>query len=48
MEGLTIAAGVDRIVDVTTTSVNVCPDLMHSVRIANSEKEPSTTLNSLY
>jgi len=48
MEGLIIAAGIDRIADMAKTRMNVCRDLMGSVRIAKREKEPSATLNSPY
>ncbi|MBD5770362.1 dicarboxylate/amino acid:cation symporter [Marinomonas sp. SM2066] len=39
MEGLAIVAGIDRILDMARTSVNVCGDLMVSTLIAKSENE---------
>lgn len=39
MEGLAIVAGIDRILDMARTSVNVCGDLMVSVLIGKSEGE---------
>jgi Na+/H+-dicarboxylate symporter len=39
IEGLAIVAGVDRILDMARTSVNVCGDLMVSVIVGKSEKE---------
>ncbi|WP_286239255.1 dicarboxylate/amino acid:cation symporter [Neptuniibacter halophilus] len=39
MEGLAIVAGIDRILDMARTSVNVCGDLMVSVLVAKSENE---------
>jgi len=39
MEGLAIIAGIDRILDMARTSVNVCGDLMVSVLISKSENE---------
>lgn len=39
MEGLAIVAGIDRILDMARTSVNVCGDLMVSTLIAKSEDE---------
>jgi len=39
MEGLAIVAGIDRILDMARTSVNVCGDLMVSVLISKSEKD---------
>jgi Na+/H+-dicarboxylate symporter len=39
MEGLAIIAGIDRILDMARTSVNVSGDLMVSVLIAKSENE---------
>jgi len=39
MEGLAIVAGIDRILDMARTSVNVCGDLMVSVLVARSEGE---------
>ncbi len=39
MEGLAIVAGIDRILDMARTTVNVCGDIMVSVLIAKSESE---------
>jgi len=39
MEGLAIVAGIDRILDMARTSVNVCGDLMVSTLVAKSEGE---------
>lgn len=39
MEGLAIVAGIDRILDMARTSVNVCGDLMVSTLIGKSENE---------
>lgn len=39
LEGLAIVAGIDRILDMARTSVNVCGDLMVSVLVGKSEKE---------
>ncbi len=39
LEGLAIVAGIDRILDMARTSVNVCGDLMVSVLISKNEKE---------
>ncbi|GAA3537976.1 dicarboxylate/amino acid:cation symporter [Zobellella aerophila] len=39
LEGLAIVAGIDRILDMARTSVNVCGDLMVSVLIGKSENE---------
>ncbi|MEO9276123.1 dicarboxylate/amino acid:cation symporter [Marinomonas sp. 5E14-1] len=39
MEGLAIVAGIDRILDMARTSVNVCGDLMVSALVAKSEGE---------
>ncbi len=39
IEGLAIVAGIDRILDMARTSVNVCGDLMVSVLIGRSENE---------
>ncbi len=39
MEGLAIVAGIDRILDMARTSVNVCGDLMVSILIGKSENE---------
>lgn len=39
LEGLAIVAGIDRILDMARTSVNVCGDLMVSVLVGKSENE---------
>ncbi|MDA9004140.1 dicarboxylate/amino acid:cation symporter [bacterium] len=39
LEGLAIVAGIDRILDMARTSVNVCGDLMVSVLVSKSEQE---------
>ncbi|WP_428773209.1 dicarboxylate/amino acid:cation symporter [Vibrio sp.] len=39
MEGLAIVAGIDRILDMARTSVNVCGDLMVTTLVAKSEGE---------
>ncbi len=39
MEGLAIIAGIDRILDMARTSVNVCGDLMVSILVSRSEGE---------
>ncbi|SEQ82226.1 Na+/H+-dicarboxylate symporter [Amphritea atlantica] len=39
IEGLAIVAGIDRILDMARTSVNVCGDLMVSILVAKSENE---------
>ncbi|WP_421866506.1 dicarboxylate/amino acid:cation symporter [Motiliproteus sp.] len=39
MEGLAIVAGIDRILDMARTSVNVCGDLMVSILVGKSENE---------
>lgn len=39
MEGLAIIAGIDRILDMARTTVNVCGDLMVSVLVGKSENE---------
>ncbi len=44
MEGLAIVAGIDRILDMARTSVNVCGDLMVSVLVAKSENELDTSI----
>ncbi len=44
LEGLAIVAGIDRILDMARTSVNVCGDLMVSVLIGKSEKELDETV----
>lgn len=44
IEGLTIVAGIDRILDMARTSVNVCRDLMDSVLISKNEKELDETI----
>ncbi len=42
LEGLAIVAGIDRILDMARTSVNVCGDLMVSVIISKTEGELDT------
>ncbi|OZG71105.1 dicarboxylate/amino acid:cation symporter [Hahella sp. CCB-MM4] len=44
MEGLAIVAGIDRILDMARTTVNVCGDLMVSVLVAKSENELDETV----
>lgn len=44
IEGLAIVAGIDRILDMARTSVNVCGDMMVSVLIAKSEGELDETV----
>lgn len=44
MEGLAIIAGIDRILDMARTSVNVCGDLMVSILVGRSEKELDTAV----
>lgn len=39
IEGLAIVAGIDRILDMARTSVNVCGDLMVSILVGKSENE---------
>jgi Na+/H+-dicarboxylate symporter len=39
IEGLAIVAGIDRILDMARTTVNVCGDMMVTVLIAKSEGE---------
>ncbi|MDO3720813.1 dicarboxylate/amino acid:cation symporter [Marinobacter sp. chi1] len=39
MEGLAIVAGIDRILDMARTTVNVCGDMMVSVLVGKSENE---------
>lgn len=39
IEGLAIVAGIDRILDMARTTVNVCGDMMVSIIIGKSEKE---------
>ncbi|OEY65059.1 dicarboxylate/amino acid:cation symporter [Marinobacter sp. X15-166B] len=39
IEGLAIVAGIDRILDMARTTVNVCGDLMVTTLVAKSEKE---------
>ncbi|MFC3024019.1 dicarboxylate/amino acid:cation symporter [Vibrio zhugei] len=39
IEGLAIVAGIDRILDMARTTINVCGDMMVAVLIAKSEKE---------
>ncbi|KKC98895.1 MULTISPECIES: dicarboxylate/amino acid:cation symporter [Photobacterium] len=42
MEGLAIVAGIDRILDMARTTVNVCGDLMVAVLVGRSEDELDT------
>ncbi|WMC11622.1 dicarboxylate/amino acid:cation symporter [Oceanimonas pelagia] len=44
LEGLAIVAGIDRILDMARTTVNVCGDLMVSVLIGKSENELDETV----
>ena len=44
LEGLAIVAGVDRILDMARTTVNVCGDLMVSTVVAKSENELDSTI----
>lgn len=44
MEGLAIIAGIDRILDMARTTVNVCGDLMVSVLVGKSENELDETV----
>ena len=44
IEGLAIVAGIDRILDMARTSVNVCGDLMVSVLVGKSENELDETV----
>ena len=44
LEGLAIVAGVDRILDMARTTVNVCGDLMVSTVVAKSENELDRTI----
>lgn len=39
IEGLAIVAGIDRVLDMARTTVNVCGDIMVSLLIAKSEGE---------
>ncbi|MBF9000592.1 MULTISPECIES: dicarboxylate/amino acid:cation symporter [Vibrio] len=39
IEGLAIVAGIDRILDMARTTINICGDMMVAVVIAKSEKE---------
>jgi Na+/H+-dicarboxylate symporter len=39
IEGLAIVAGIDRILDMARTTINVCGDMMVAVLVARSEKE---------
>ena len=39
IEGLAIVAGIDRILDMARTTVNICGDMMVSVLVAKSEGE---------
>ncbi|MCP8686629.1 dicarboxylate/amino acid:cation symporter [Marinobacterium sedimentorum] len=44
MEGLAIIAGIDRILDMARTTVNVCGDLMVTVLVGKSENELDETI----
>ena len=44
MEGLAIIAGIDRILDMARTTVNVCGDMMVSTLVAKSENELDETV----
>ncbi|WP_375753555.1 dicarboxylate/amino acid:cation symporter [Vibrio sp. HN007] len=44
IEGLAIVAGIDRILDMARTTVNVCGDMMVSLLIAKSENELDETI----
>lgn len=44
IEGLAIVAGIDRILDMARTTVNVCGDMMVSLLIAKSENELDKTV----
>ncbi|MBO1520001.1 dicarboxylate/amino acid:cation symporter [Oceanisphaera pacifica] len=44
LEGLAIVAGIDRILDMARTSVNVCGDLMVAVLLGKSENELDETV----
>jgi Na+/H+-dicarboxylate symporter len=44
MEGLAIIAGIDRILDMARTTVNVCGDMMVSVLVGKSENELDETI----
>ncbi|WP_087024188.1 dicarboxylate/amino acid:cation symporter [Thaumasiovibrio subtropicus] len=44
MEGLAIVAGIDRILDMARTSVNVCGDMMVATLIGKSENELDETI----
>lgn len=44
LEGLAIVAGIDRILDMARTTVNVCGDIMVSTLIAKSENELDETV----
>jgi len=39
LEGLAIVAGIDRILDMARTTVNICGDMMVSLLVAKSEGE---------
>ncbi|WCE28690.1 dicarboxylate/amino acid:cation symporter [Vibrio sp. SCSIO 43137] len=44
IEGLAIVAGIDRVLDMARTTVNVCGDMMVSVMVAKSEGELDTSI----
>jgi Na+/H+-dicarboxylate symporter len=44
LEGLAIIAGIDRILDMARTTVNVCGDMMVSVLVGKSENELDETI----
>ncbi|GLO61360.1 dicarboxylate:amino acid:cation symporter DAACS family protein [Vibrio sp. MACH09] len=44
IEGLAIVAGIDRVLDMARTTVNVCGDMMVSVMVAKSEGELDTSV----
>jgi len=39
IEGLAIVAGIDRILDMARTTINICGDMMVAVLVAKSEGE---------
>ena len=44
VEGLAIVAGIDRILDMARTTINVCGDMMVAVLVAKSERELDETV----
>ncbi|MDW6005369.1 dicarboxylate/amino acid:cation symporter [Vibrio mangrovi] len=46
IEGLAIVAGIDRILDMARTTINVCGDMMVAVLVAKSENELDTEIYS--